>query len=328
MKIPVIDLHADTYLHHYYQAVQPWMKHLYVKRNHEFVPLSSQMMITPKRLKKGGIAIQTQSLFLDHAQLKAPLHSAMKTISLILQDCQTQKNLYHLTNKAQFLDNPNKTGIFISIEGLELIESDLDLLDVFHKLGVRIVAPTWNRIVPYLASIKENYGLFSEGKKLIQKMNQLNMILDVSHASEKSFFESLECIECPIIASHSNARSICNHPRNLTDEQLKALQEKKGVLGLNFYPGFLKPQRKYENTSYPEGFYWLYEMIDFIASKFSIDMIAFGSDFDGIEATPTGLENPECYQKLAVFLSEMGLSKTDIDKIFYKNAWRIIEQVL
>jgi membrane dipeptidase len=154
------------------------------------------------------------------------------------------------------------------------------------------------------------------------------MIMDVSHASEKSFFELAEIAECPIIASHSNAKTINGSPRNLSDEQLKVLQEKKGVLGLNFYQGFLKPDKESAKTDHPEGFEWLYKMIDYIAGKFSVDMLAFGSDFDGIDSTPEGLENPECYPKFADFLLEKGVSQIDIEKIFYKNALKVIQKAI
>lgn len=331
MKIPVIDLHADTFMKHLVMKTQPYLKDFYQKnkKTSEYKKVSENFSINPKNLFKGNVKVQTQSLFLDNLYTTNGLHFSMKTISLILQHINENENLFRIRKISDIRKNleNDKTGIFISIEGLEVIQNDLDLLDIFYDLGVRIVAPTWNRIVPYASSIMEESGIFEKGKELAQKMNEMQMILDVSHLSVKSFFDFEKITSCPFIASHSNIQSINSHQRNLNNDQLKVIQERKGVFGINFCPSFINPATKNISDNYPEGYEWIYRQIEYAAENFTLDIVAFGSDFDGISSTPTGIESPEFYPLFADFLIEKGVSREDIEKIFYKNALRVFEQL-
>lgn len=331
MKIPVIDLHADTYAHKVFTKRHPWAGELYNKNENGYTKLSDLETITPQRLQKGNVKVQTQSLFIPNSEINNSLHTALWAISLIKQDCKNIQSYFQVFNANNIQENlnNNKTGILISIEGLEVIENNLDLLDIFYELGVRIVAPTWNRILPYNAPMNTDYGIFPKGKDLIKKINDLGFIIDMSHSSEKSFFEILKLAKVPIIATHSNVKALNKHPRNLSDAQLKALDDIKGVFGINFYPGFMKPDKnKISFGNANEGFEWFYRIVDYVASKYSIDIIAIGSDYDGIDNVPKGLENPEKFPLLADFLIKKGLSVKDVEKIFYKNALRVLKKVM
>jgi len=329
MKIPVIDLHADTYTHKIFKKKHPWIGNLYHKDENGYTKLSVLETINPKRLKKGNVKVQTQSLFIPDWETNNSLHTALWAISLIKNDCKNLKNYFQVFTHDDIEKNikNNDTGILISIEGLEVIENNLDLLDIFYELGVRIVAPTWNRILPYNAPMHTDYGLFPKGKDLINRLNELEIIIDVSHSSEKSFFEIMDIAKVPVIATHSNVKALNKHPRNLSDAQLKALDETKGVFGINFYPNFMKPDNFISHSNTPDGFEWYYRIVDYVASKFSIDIIAIGSDYDGIDKIPQGLETPEKFPELADFLIERGVIKSDVEKIFYKNALRVLKQI-
>ena len=327
MKIPIIDLHADTYSKkHTFEASYVSNYCYYKDSNGKFKKMSEAFMITDDRLKKGNVKVQTQSLYLGTSALTNALHSSMKMISMMYKDIEKNDDLFLVKSAKDVLDNieNDKTGMFISIEGLELLERDLDLLDIFYELGVKLVAPSWNRITQYAGSIMEGAGIFLQGKELAKKINKKNMILDVSHLSEKSFFDFEKIITSPIIASHSNIKSLNNHIRNLSDDQLKVLHERDGIFGINFAYDFIKMNGVNGTT---EGFELIYRIMEYAAENFSIDMVAFGSDFDGIGKAPEGLENPTCFPKLAKFLIKKGVSVSDIEKVFYKNALRIISKV-
>lgn len=327
-KIPVIDLHADTFMHYLAVEQNPMLKHLHYKhKGQDIIPVNN-LAVTPERLKQGGVKVQAQSLFIDTPSELAPLKSALHTISLIKQAVYKTDSFFQVKTAEDIhnnLDN-DKTGIFITIEGLEVIEGELDLLDVFYDLGVRLVAPTWNRLLPYNAPVTEKGGIFQKGKKLISKMDELGMIIDISHSSEQSSFDFARLSKSPIIASHSNVKALNSHARNLSDDQLKMLQERGGIFGMNIYPGFIRPDSAPKTED--NGFEWCWQIIDYTASKFSIDMLAIGTDFDGIPVTPTGMENPSFYRAFAEFLRKKGMSELDIEKVFYRNALRVMEMVM
>lgn len=320
--IPVIDLHADTYMKKLYLKEVPFLEKMYYKDRHDdFHAIAKNFHITNEKLRHGNVMLQTQSLYIDSLFMRYPLHSALKMLSLILQDIKENSKLY-LAGKSE-VDRSNKTGILVSIEGLEVIENDLDLLDVFYELGLRMVAPTWNRVVQYTGSHYEDYGIFRKGKDLIKKTDELGMIIDVSHMSDKSFYDFVEFSNTPIIASHSNARSVCGHSRNLSDDMIEVIKQKKGVMGLNLCQAFLEPDRTDKNSA----FEWLYEQIDYIADKFGLEVLAWGSDFDGISSLPEPISGPDYYPEFAKFMISKGYKKSDLEMIFYKNAYHILNKV-
>jgi membrane dipeptidase len=130
----------------------------------------------------------------------------------------------------------------LAIEGGHAIEEDLALLRVFHELGVRYLTLTWNNPISWAWPARAkgaDAGLSPFGREVVREMNRLGMLVDLSHASEKTFYDALETASVPVLCSHSCARAICDHPRNLRDEQLRALARNGGVVGVNFYSGFL-----------------------------------------------------------------------------------------
>jgi membrane dipeptidase len=319
--IPVIDLHADTFMKKMYLQEVPFLKNLYYKdRDKNVHAIAKNFHVTNEKLRHGNVFLQTQSLFIDSLFMRYPLHAALKMFSLILQEIKNSSKLY-LAGKSE-VDSANKTGILVSIEGLEIIEDDLDLLDVFYELGVRIIAPTWNRVTPYTASHMEDYGLFKKGKDLIKKIDELGMIVDVSHMSDKSFFDFAEFSDSPIIATHSNSRTVTGHSRNLSDDMIEVIKQKDGVLGLNLCQAFLEPDRTDKNNSFD----WLYEQIDYVVEKFGIQVLAWGSDFDGISSLPEPIEGPDFYPEFAKFMIGKGYNKSDLERIFYKNALHVLNK--
>jgi membrane dipeptidase len=199
-------------------------------------------------------------------------------------------------------------------------------------------------------------GLTAEGRSIIRKMNELGMMIDLSHGGEQTFYDVLAITTKPILVSHSNAYELCPHFRNLKDGQLEALKKNGGVVGVNFYSGFLDPAyetrlkglyvRKFGDKGDTKLSTWamyeklpkelqqqadaplskLLDHIDYLVQKVGIDHVAVGSDFDGIESSPQGLEDVSKFPLLTKALLERGYTKTDVAKIMGQNFLRILKE--
>jgi membrane dipeptidase len=169
-------------------------------------------------------------------------------------------------------------------------------------------------------SVKEA-GLTSFGREVVKEMNRLGMIVDVSHLNEKGIWDVVELSEKPIIASHSNAKTLCSHRRNLTDKQIKAIAQKGGVIGINFAPQFLRD----EGQATLED---VLNHIDYICELVGEDYIGFGSDFDGISSTPEGLKDISYFPAILEGLRKRGYTQEQIDKISHRNFENLIKKIL
>lgn len=326
--IPVIDLHADTFNKKDILKTFPYLEEFYnPEQKNLYLDYLCRSDITLENRKKGNVRVQTQSLFLNERCIETPLHGAMNMVATIKKSIKSSKDRYQFNTLNDMNSNPDKYGTLISIEGLEVIENDLDLLDIFYELGVRLIAPTWNRALPYVGSCVDSYGIQSKGIELAKELNTMKVIFDVSHMSETGFWDYMKILDIPVIASHSNYMKVNSHVRNLNKEQMKAIAEQNGVVGLNFFPGFMEPDngKDYQiYKDYPKGFSIMYHMLDEIISDFGDNIVAFGSDFDGIQCFLEGVENPSFYQEFASFLKSRNVSNETIDKLFYKNASRVL----
>lgn len=211
----------------------------------------------------------------------------------------------------------------LSIEGGDALLGSLEMLRIYYRLGVRIITLTWNYSNEIASGImdKSDTGLTCFGRTVVEEMNKLGMIIDVSHLSEKSFWDVAESSSMPFIASHSNARSICAHPRNLTDEQIKKIISKNGVIGLNFYADFLSNDEKCSISD-------IIRHLEHILSLGGENSIGFGSDFDGMKKLPDGVFGVESYNDIISKLLKLGYSEELIRKICCDNFLRVVKEVL
>lgn len=197
-------------------------------------------------LKKGGFNIVVSSLFMDDIFLpEMGLRVALGQISALMEDIETCNGEVVLIKTKEQLQNvikENKIGIILSFEGLEPIGNDIKLLKIFYELGVRAAGLVWSRR-NYVADgcsfspVEEGQrgGLTKFGVKVVRKMEEMNMLIDVSHLNDEGFWDIMKFTNKPFIASHSNVRNIHDRMRNLTDEQIKAIAERNGVIGINAY---------------------------------------------------------------------------------------------
>ena len=231
-----------------------------------------------------------------------------------------------------------KIGAILTIENGTAISGNIDNIYKLYKKGVRMMGIVWNddNDLGCGALTKNNKGLTILGKEYIQNLVKQRIIIDVSHASKKTFWDTCKVLEndtakssnsitqaYPIVASHSNVQKICNHPRNLDDEQIKQIAKTKGVIGICFNRIFLTTESKANVLD-------IVNHIDYIANLVGIDYVSFGSDFDGLEKEHI-LEDVKGVKDFNIIIKELerrGYKKEDIDKICYKNFLRVINEVL
>lgn len=254
----------------------------------------------------------------------------------------TQRGLEHLETALNFIDNNTKIylirdrsdlihlgesgtiGLLLTVEGGEIIGENLFMLDILYRLGVRGIGLTWNQrnaIADGAGELKSKGGLSCFGFEVLAKMNSLGMLIDVSHLNEPGFWDVISNSKKPVVASHSCARALCDHPRNLNDAQLRALAEKKGVVGVNFCQDFL-------NSTGRATIDDVVRHICHIAEIAGVDTVGFGSDFDGIPSTPKGLEDATKFPVLLKKLKECGFTQAELKKICHGNFVRVLDNVL
>ena len=211
----------------------------------------------------------------------------------------------------------------LHIEGAEAIDADLAMLDVLHAAGLRSIGPVWSRHnifghgVPmrYPSSPDTGPGLTEAGKRLVKRCNEKRILIDLSHLSEAGFWDVAELSDAPLVATHSNVHAICGVSRNLTDRQLTAVAETKGVVGLNFATAFLRPDgRMDENT----GLDVMARHLDHLLTHLGEDGVALGSDFDGA-MIPKAIGDASGLPVLLDHLAGAGFGQELIEKIAHRN---------
>ena len=214
-----------------------------------------------------------------------------------------------------------KNRAFLSVEGLDAVK-DTNMLDVLYDEGVRMATLTWNYSNQLAGGVlDEKQGLSSLGKKAIRKMNELGMILDVSHLNDRSFWNVIEENAKTVIASHSNSRKICNNKRNLTDEQFLAIRNKGGVVGINLYPLFLSGSNNAKISD-------IIKHIEHFLSLGGENNISMGCDFDGVDFLPEGITGIDDIYKLFDAMIRLGYNDNIINKLSCTNIERNLQENL
>lgn len=213
----------------------------------------------------------------------------------------------------------NKMCAFLSVEGGYGIE-DISDVEYLYDRGVRCIGLVWNDDNALASGVLGSGGITDFGKKVISKMNELRIFLDVSHMNDRSFFEAVELTELSPVASHSNSRSVCDNPRNLTDEQFKIIMEKGGYVGINYYPLFLTGDK---NAAISD----IIKHIEYFLSLGGENVIGLGSDFDGIDYLPKEMHSIGDIDKLISQMQRIGWSDCLVRKILSENFENIIKKI-
>lgn len=276
----IADTHCDT---------------LYAMARHP----GEKLMITPELLRQGGVTLQTLALWTGPKGADA---DALAEEELAQLPRLTAAGLRQVDDPAQAKEG--ECCFMLSIEGGELFQSDLASVQRWRERGVRMAAITWNNPTRIAQPAKSGSreGLSDYGVQVIREMQRVGMAVDVSHLNEAGYWDLFRKGNRPPMASHSCVRSLCDHFRNLTDEQLRAMIQNGGYVGVNFYPHFLSRDGQATVRTVAEH-------IDYICQMGGEKIVGFGSDFDGIEVCPDGLENAGQIPALLEELRRMGYSE-------------------
>jgi membrane dipeptidase len=295
--------------------------------NRDFINPSVPCMITLPWLKEGGIRLVFNTVFVP------PEFKPGRTLEFALKQLSIYEGIYKEYRSDVFqvksykdisnLGEESRIGFLTLMEGADPIEEP-KLLNRFYDMGVRVIGLAWNDRNRYASGHYTDSGLTKEGVELIKRMNDLGVTLDLSHLNERCFWEAIEICETIPIASHSNARSLTDHPRNLKDDQLLAISERGGVVGLVLYNSFLKTGEK--NPSLEDVF----AHADYMVNLCGEDHIGIGSDLDGADINdfPEGIRTVADLPRIAEFFLRKGYSEERVRKIMGGNFLRVLKRNL
>lgn len=316
----IVDLHCDTIMA------------LYQEKGKSL--LENDLQIDLKKLNSGNYLAQVFAMFV-YLKAPNPFKTCNEMLDLFYSELEKNKNKLGLALTYNDIIKNEKNGLLnaiLSIEEGGVIENNIDNIKHFYSRGIRMICLNWNFIngighpnftmsdKPDFKTPNTTLGLTDFGIEVVKKMDELGIIIDVSHLSDKGFWDVYNNTTKPFIASHSNARSVCNHVRNLSDEMIKALASRGGVIGLNFCTNFINENAE---VTYVDD---IVKHALHIIKVGGIDTLAIGTDFDGISRT-TQIDNASEMGKLVCAFKAVGLSEEDIDKICYKNFLRVFKEV-
>ena len=304
----IIDLHCDTLLY----------------LNKESDIKNAPGHINLNKLIKGGYLLQCFAVFTHLKYVKNPKEFALEKINIFHENMKKYNQyISHVKTYQDIIDNMenNKISALLSVEELGIISSVEEIEELYNK-GVRMSTLTWNFDNCFGSpSCLGNNGLTELGIKAIKKMEELGIIIDVSHLSDEGVKDILKHTTKPFIASHSNVRNLCDIPRNLPDNLLLEMKNRGCIIGMNYYPELVK---KASNELKIDE---LIKHIDYLKDLSGIDHIALGSDFDGIEGN-LEIKDASYLPLLEERLFVHGYTKDDVDKITHLNALNLFSKIL
>jgi membrane dipeptidase len=278
------------------------------------------------RWRDGGMDLQIISVWVD-PDITPPYNQANKIIDSLEAQLARNASVFAKAtsaDEATAIIAVGKMAGVIGVEGGHAIEDDIGKLKALYTRGARYLTLTWNNSTSWAVSAQDarssTTGLSDFGKEVIRTMDTLGMMIDVSHVGIKTIQDVLTVTTHPIIASHSGARAIHNHYRNLTDAQIRAIAQSGGVIGVVFYPSFL-------NGTSHAAIADVVAHIDYIKNLVGVDYVALGSDFDGIETVPVGLEDVSHFPALTLALFNKGYTRSEVRKILGENFLRVFKTV-
>lgn len=327
----VCDMHCDT------------ISQLLDKKTkkEEYSLLDNNLHVDLKKMQQGDYLVQNFAMFICLENNPNPYKNCNDMIDLYYAELEKYQDIIRPVYNYQNIIENHQNGYLSSLLTIEegaVINNDLSNLQHYYNRGVRMITLTWNfpNGIGYpnlsypindfseLKHLNIKDGLTDFGKQYIKEMERLGIIIDVSHLGDKGFYDVFENTTKPFVASHSNARSVCNVARNLSDDMILKLASRGGVMGINFCGDFLKETPTGGAKSSIKS---IIEHIDYIKGLVGIDYIGLGSDFDGIEPS-LEIKNASYMPTLEKALEEHGYSKEEIEKIFYKNVLRVYQEVL
>lgn len=285
-------------------------------------PGAEALDVTYGRLVEAGTALQTFAVYLPK-RVPQTFASILAAVDLFYQQVLARPNIVFVRTAADLAGcGPGRPGVLLSLEGADGLQGDFAALRLLSHLGLRMLGLTWNDANWAADGVMEprGGGLTRAGRELVRVCNDLGIIIDVSHLSERAFWETADMSSRPFVASHSNVRTVCDHPRNLTDEQIRAVIAGGGLIGLTFVPWFVKDGRHVR----PEH---LLPHIERVLELGGEHCLALGSDYDGIDRHIDRLSSPgETAELLELLAGRYGEELAE--RIARGNAFRFLSNQL
>ena len=325
----IIDMHCDT-------ISEIWESRRSGKPQQLAV---NNMHMDIQKMKKADYMLQNFAMYIDLKKDLDPFEYVCSLIDIFYEEMEKNKNDICVTKTFKEImenDRCQKMSALLTIEEGGCCKGKIENLDKLYDRGARMMTLTWNypNELAYPNIIKEEtdangFSLFDNTKGLtktgfafVERMEELGIIIDVSHLSDTGFWQIADCTKKPFVASHSNARALCGHARNLTDDMIRTIAERGGVIGLNYYGCFLNEKNDSTSTAAK-----IAEHARYIINAGGIECLGLGSDFDGIDGN---LEIADCAQMYKLFdaLESAGFSQDTIDKIAYQNVLRVYKELL
>ena len=355
----LIDTHADT----------PQMM---LDNDYDLADPNSPYMLSIPKMRQGHLGAEFFSIWVDVGWPPQDLiHRALDLIDAV--DEQVARHAGALENARTADDivrihDQGKIAVLMGLEGGYILQDDPRALDIFYRLGIRYMTLTHtknNKLGDSSGEKSGSNGLTPFGREIVARMNRLGMMVDISHVSDKTFYDTLAVTRAPVIASHSSCRALCAAPRNMTDDMIRALAKNGGVMDINFYSAFLDPEfrkareaiskqidaavdaARAERAQQGKRLSWAEETqirkrleadlskpnlsviadhIDHVVKVAGVDYVGLGSDFDGVDAVPQGMEDVSKLPDLVRELARRGYSEADLEKILGGNVLRVMRR--
>lgn len=328
----IVDMHCDTI------SVL-----LHQKRNNCYDGLKSNSLhIDLTKMQQSNYLLQNFALYINSKHCDNPFEEAIQMTDVYYEELEKNKDIIRPVFRYEDIlanEKEGKMSALLTLEEGAIIKGDIALLHTLYRLGARMMTLTWNypnelgypnldandRKVGKPMTPNTTCGLTTKGIEVIQEMERLGMIIDVSHLSDAGFYDVLKYTKVPFVASHSNARAICGHVRNLTDDMIKQLANRGGVTGINLYPYFLTDEIKGQPTIGTIDA--IIAHIKHIVQVGGYECVGLGTDFDGIEGHDE-IKDASYMPYIEAALSKAGFTEGQIEKIFSKNVLRVYEEIL
>jgi membrane dipeptidase len=302
--------------------------YLFLRDGYDFASHNRTGHVDLPRLRQGGVGLQCfavclESSFKPWGALRRTLVLMEHFHRVMAENSENVGLVTGLNSLCNALEK-QKIAILLTLEGGECLEGEVEVLHSLYRLGARGLGLTWNGRNDLADGVDIGDaagGLTRFGREVVSEMNRLGMMVDASHLSRRSFYDLLRHSQAPVVVTHANIFSICPHRRNLDDDQLRALRDQGGVIGLSFYPPFINESGKADLQN-------LLDHYCYAAERFGVEMLAIGSDFDGIDRSVVELADVSCLPVLGAGLLGRGFSQAEVGRIMGGNFLRVLENIL
>lgn len=319
MKQIFADLHCDTITTLYDK----------IKAGSRETLLCNSLHLDIQKMETSHYLLQNFAVFFDKSNWDNLYQEALLRIAFFQEELKKNEDrIRQVTSYNEILQNEREgvMSALLTLEGGEILDGNVNNLSVFHKKGVRMITLTWNydNELGHCHFDTEGKGLTKLGMEVVEQMEALHMIPDVSHGSDALFYDVCKIAKKPFVVSHSNARSVYDRSRNMKDDMIRALADRGGVIGMNFFAGFTSARSREDGMCYLED---ILQHMKHVRNVGGIECLALGSDFDGI-GTDVEWQDASGMELLLRGMERSGFTSSECDKITRNNVLRLYRDCL